>query len=257
MSDNILDSAKTESTETVVETTAPAKSDTDLLSALEQLVGDNKKFKDEEALAKSKLEADQYIDQLKSELKDLREYIDQKDNDRKQNETAEQLAALRKEISQRPDNKESKENTTPALAESDLETLIDKHITERETKRSASANVDETNSALLAYFGDQDKAVQAVKDRAEVLGLSVSEIKTTAAKSPKAALHLLGIDTESRHVADIDKQSSVTTPEAGVNGNQRLDKAYFDNLRRTDIMKYFDPKVQNKIFELKKQGKYN
>jgi chromosome segregation ATPase len=225
-------------------------------SALAKLVGDGKKFKDEEDLARGKLEADAFIDQLKEELRGLREDLKRATDERKANETRDELAKLREQISQRQTDTESKENTTPELATEDLEKMIENHITARETRATAKSNLDQTNRDLIEHYGDRDKAAEAVKARADELGLSVDQITEMASKSPRAAMALVRGDAGSTRPATIDKSSSVSS-EAVSDGIAKLStKAQFEELRRKNPTAYWDPKVQNQIHRLAREGKY-
>jgi len=153
MSDNLFDEAPS------TETTSP----------VETLVGEGRKFKTIEDLAKAKLESDTYIERLKSELEDVKNQVGRAAN------LEEQFTTLRDEIvrlkaARQPP--ETEERTAPALSATDVEALVTKVMTQQEAQRSASQNVEEANRQVLAAHGTVEKAKEAIRAKATELGLS-------------------------------------------------------------------------------------
>lgn len=224
-------------------------------SALAELVGEGKKFANEEELAKAKNESDAFIDHIKGENKELRDTLAQLQEQLQATKTESELEKLRHELSQSKSGEAPKEVTPSQLVTEDLDSMIEKHITAREIKASAQANLDQVNEALVAHFGDPEKAAEAVRAKASELGLSVEDVTAMAAKSPTAAMALVkGEQTAAQ--PDISKQSSTSGVATSEGISQMSVKAEFDKLRREDPTKYYSPAVQNKIFELHKEGKY-
>ena len=183
----------------------PATPSGDLMSALQELVGKGKKFENEEALAKGKVEADQFIDHLKDENKGLRDTITEL-----QDKLAKQeVDSLRSQLSKSAEGTKTEEATPSQLSTEDLERLVEEGITKRETQRTAKENLDKTNRDLIAHFGDPEKASEAVRVRAEALGISTQEISKMAAKSPALVMELIRGSSGAAKVADITKTSDV------------------------------------------------
>lgn len=231
----------------------------DIKNYLSTLVGDGKKFTDEEALAKSKYEADQFIEHLKGENQGMRETIKELQEQLNNAKTQGELDQLRKKVSEElEEQKASKEsNPSPSVSPEDLEKMIEDHLTKRETESSAKANVDQTNNALVKHFGDPEKAKEAIQQRVSQLGISLKDLTAMAAKSPSAALALIqgGSVEQSRR---LDLRSSVSSEAASGDGiASGSTKAEFDKLRQENPTKYWSPAVQNKIMALAREGKYN
>ncbi len=231
-------------------TPAATPSGDDIVSALKQLVGTDKKFKSEEDLAKGKIEADAFIDHLKEENKGLRAELEAA-----QRKAAEdQVAAMRDQLSKAPAEQTTEEVTPSQLSSEDIESHIEKFVTRRENQRTAQANLDSTNSELVKHFGDPEKAGVAVRARAEALGLSLEDVTKMAARSPKAALELIRGGGEVPAL-DISKTSSVDGATASEGLANLTLKEQFTKMRRENPTKFFSSDVQNQIFQLKKEGK--
>lgn len=217
--------------------------------SVQALVGEGKKFKDFEALAKSKLESDAYIEQLKSEAAELR-------NELKAKVTADEvLASINKKSGNQP--AASEHSAEPV----DLDAVLEEKLSEREARKAYEANIRSTHEALVAHAGSAEAAVALLKAKASELGVAVSWLKDMAGRTPKALNALLGLaeqpvkaPTSTRPTGDVNLQAK----EAGIPmGTVKPDsKAYFDKIRHEDKNRYWTPEVQNAIFQAKKSGKY-
>ena len=249
----ILNLESNDQTQETGEPATPSVED-QVKSALDQLVGDGKKFKTEEDLAKGKLESDRFIERVLEEQKGMRETIAELQEKLVRAETKGEVDDLRRQLSERNAEQESKEETPSSLTQDDLDSLIEARITERETRASAKANVDQTNDALVTHYGDPEKASTAVQSRLKELGLSLEDLTSMAAKSPSAALSLVyGADGQKRP-EELSLQSTANVPPRET---PKDSKAAFDELRRKDPKRYWSPEVQNRIFQLAQAGTYN
>jgi len=207
-------------------------------SFLDSLVGDGKKFSSTEELAKSKAYTDEMIEQVKNENAQLREDLDKRVN------MEEMLNKIKEERAAQP----TVENTTPQLDEKSLEGLVSGIMDKRATQATVQGNLNTVDNKMKEIYGE-DKASEMVATKAQAMGLKPSDLGDLAQKSPEAFYQLMGV------TADKPSTPTVTTPsvrmdnfEAGNTGVK--DKAYFDNLRRTDPRKYFSPAVQNEYMRL-------
>lgn len=83
--------------------------------------------------------------------------------------------------------------SAPVLDESHIADLVNRSLTERETKALAQANIQTVVSALQQSFGAD--ADQKFYGKAEEMGLSREEMNLLAAKSPKAVLTMFGVNS--------------------------------------------------------------
>ena len=213
------------------------------------LVGEGKKFKTVEDLAKGKQESDMFISQLQDELKEMRSALEER------TKLQHALDAIE------PPRNQSKVEGYPQgsqLDSEELEKIVDSRLALASENKKASENLKAADEMLIAKFnGDKEKAKQFLITKAQELGVGVDFLASAAAKNPHAALHLLGF--EAKHTTpNVSTKSSVNTdaPSFTPNGTKEGTKEYFEEIRRTDKHRYFSSKVQQEIFEARKKGTY-
>lgn len=212
-------------------------------SALLNLVGEGKKFKDLEALAEGKAKADEYIETLKSQLG---EFDDLKQKVQEQQEVIERFR--REAVSNQKSSSEpgSTNKSLPAGADSsvDLDKLLEEKLSQREADRSAAENLKVVEDTLRKLHGDKVK--DFIKAKSGELSISLERLRTLGSESPTALLSLLGATTTTTQ--GTPKQSSqAVTDSASATGERNWN--YYRELMRTDRKKYFSPEVQRQMFE--------
>ncbi len=241
----------------VVEPGTPAAAPTVVKEGvLEDLVGDGKKFKTSEDLARGKVESDNYITRLEQETRGLREDLAKKVN---VDETIEQLRRELRE-SKVPADK-PKDDTSPELTAAKVVELVKSAMTEEERTNTANQNVLSSNSALVKHFGSQEKANEHFAARAKQVGMTAEALQLIAEQSPTAFVTLMGLaETKPAGSAEasLNLNQSDVNPVVDVTSATAKDgtKAYFENMRKTDSTRYWTPETQNKIFAATKAGTY-
>lgn len=225
------------------------------IQSVSDLVGEGKKFKTIEDLAKGKAESDQFIERLKAEQAELRAELAKKVN------TEEQLAALRTEFEKlRGANPQpSREPTNPALTIDSVKALVAESITQADRNRTAQQNVVAANDAMVKQFGSLEKAAEIVKARASDIGMSMDELREIASRSPTAFIKIMG--GEQTKSADPLNPNSAIREEAPKLPDQNAltpgTKPYYDKLLKEHPTQYWSPKVQQEIFKAAKAGTYS
>ena len=175
---------------------------------LPELVGEDKKFKDVESLARGKYEADVHINILEKRLDDLRaDYL-------KMHEESQARAKLEDLIKQYDDLKQSngttpspiREPVQPKQPEIDFDSLIDSKIQQREFTRKQDENFNTVKAKLTERFGDSYPNL--IKEKISELGLSAQDADSLARKSPTAFFNTLGIDLNKK-ARDIPSPSTI------------------------------------------------
>lgn len=230
------------------ENTDPAETD-----PVAELVGEGKKYKTVADLAKAKLEADRFIEQLKSENKGIREEFSNAEAAQAQlDELRQEIANLKKQSNA----VQPRDNTNPQLDESAVEALVSRVITQREATNTAAENIKEANKQLIASAGSVEQAQSLVKAKASELGLSIDELKAVAAKSPTAFLKMVS-DGKTVPPAGVSAKGSHNTESGPVISDTKPGtKAYYENIRKTNKKLYWSPTIQNQIAEAVKNGTY-
>ena len=208
---------------------------------LEHLVGDGKKFNDQEALAKGKFESDLHVSNLERQIAELRVDVDQS------TKITELMDMVRKQNEQPPVDPpiKSPDDTSPdQMTKEELRELITTHISERDTQALEVSNLAEADRVLQDKFGDS--AGRVLIERASSLSMSVDELKSLAGRNPKAFVRLMGMDQSRNEGGSVigGGQRSEGAPPKGVNTRNF---AYYQNLRRKDKAKYHAPAMQQEM----------
>lgn len=228
---------------------APKDNQPNADSVLSNLVGEGKKFKTVEDLAKGKAEADAFIEKLKGEVDELRKEL----------QAGLSLKQAIQEVDKRGNQPESNVAPKGSVDPSELPKLVNEMLEQRELEKVREANIKEADRQIVALFnGDRQKSKEFLEKKAAELGVGVNWLADMAATSPKAVMNFLGLETTAPNTAALNNRSVNTdaqtfAPNAGpVKGS----KAYYDKIRKENPSLYFSPKVQQEIFEAAKAGKY-
>jgi hypothetical protein len=213
---------------------------------LSELVGEGKKYSTVEELAKAYHNADSLIQQLQGENAGMREDLSKR-------QTAEEIAETIRRNQNQTDHG-TQENTPSAVSVDDIQNLVSQSITQHERNQTASRNVQKASDDMVSLYGD--KATSVLESRAKELGLTVEDLKNTAAQSPSAFLRLVG-ETDKPASANTEvEQSSINTVSFDTSKNNPKQLAdNYKKLRKDNPKQYWSPKVQNEMFKLVKEGK--
>lgn len=228
-------------------------------SLVDELVGENKKFKTVEDLAKGKRESDAFIEQLKAENAEMREDLKKLDN---AEATFETLKNEIKELKTKANTSSPKPDTREVLTKDALKELVVSSLTEIESARTSEQNTHAASTSLITYFGNKEKVQEALTAKAKELGLSVEELGAMAARSPSALFTLMGIN-EKGTSTEAFKKSDVNTNRLGADqinkGLKKGTRAYFNEIRRKMGRQafYADSKLMKEVWDSKVAGNYD
>lgn len=201
---------------------------------LEELVGDGKKFKTPEDLAKGKFLADQTVEVLKAKLDEMKKEL----NTRMSLESFKtELEALRQPREEAPPAVTPDAN--PILDDSKLESMLEALLSKKEAQRRAETNKEKVTRVLSEQFGEQANLV--INRKAQEVGMTVPELRDLAYRSPSAFFRLVGVtETERNPDRPLIPQSSVhpDNQSSPVHGRK-----YYEELKRTNPKVYFNEKT--------------
>lgn len=240
------DSAATAQTEQTTEQTQqetpPQES---YVQKLVEAKGEN--WKDPEVLAKGKLEADGYIKTLEDQLAQMREDMKKQDYqaqilEQLQNKATESTA-VNNEV---PNNNGdiNTQNTTAAVDEATLKSLVEQTLTQREKDNTVQQNLSQVDKELESSFGTE--AAATVQKKAQELGMSMDRLRDIAAESPSAFFTLIG---QPQKTFSPMVQGSVRTEGVNMQASTERDWSYYQKLRRENRNLYYSPKVQQQMFQ--------
>lgn len=208
---------------------------------LEDLVGENKKFKSVEDLARGKHESDQFISRLQAELEGLRTEL-------KTRTTVEELINKRPtEPSTPPAANQGQEGEKPAsaLTADQIEELLSRKLTEHESARTAAQNLQLAKAKLQEAFGAA--YVAKLDEASQALGMTRDELNKLAATRPQAFLRLVGADAQRPSEPDLFVPPTSGTQAPTKGASTERNKAFYDRIRQANPSEYWSPKVQNQM----------
>lgn len=220
----------------------------------EELVGEGKKFKDNEALARAKAESDRFILQLQKEQKEFREELN------KRMTMQQVLEQLQKErgtttpsTTGTPVTPDPTSPTDTALKETDLDKLLEQKLEQLTVRKQREQNFENVKTRLVEVFGNSASA--ELDKRTKELGLTREFVNRLAHESPVALYATLGINepqrTEKTLFDTTPPRTQVTgfTPSAG----PRKDYKYYQKMRRENMNSFLSAATQIEMFEQAKQ----
>lgn len=202
-------------------------------TALETLVGEDKKFKDVEALAKGKVEADAFIATLQNQISILADEL------KNANLSAERKTALENLMSTLTNTTKNPSETKPGnqpqesnnqqtgLSHDDVVKLLEA----RETAEAQKRNLQSAYAPVRKLYGE--KTDEVLNAKAKELGMSREALDNLAKTSPAAFVNVVGVNTRDNSTRPMANHSSVSNPVDSTGAPVVRNKAYYDNLSKT------------------------
>lgn len=211
----------------------------------DELVGEGKKFKTDEDLARGKYESDAYINTLTKKLDEV-----QADMLRIKQES-DARASLEDLVTQMKTPKEPAVNTiTPSVLDGNTKPYLSnpdevKHIAsstynEMKLREQEDNNLDLIVGKLKERYGDN--YTSQLKTQATSLGLSDQEVEAMARRTPNVLIKALGLDARQGEGFQAPPRSGTRTDQFSPNVPKRT-WAYYQNLKKTNSTLYWDPKT--------------
>ena len=236
--DQVTPAAQSEQVSTFGEPTSP--------SVLGELVGEGRKFNDVEALARGKMEADSFIEQMKQENSALKADLEKQTYRLGVTEQLKETAsASTAELSGSNNNNGGTSNTANTQltsSEADIESLVEQTLKKREQAGVAKTNIALVESELEQTYGTE--AASAVKQKASELGLPMAELQGMAAKSPAAFMQLMG---KAAPQSSPLTQGSIRTEGSTMQASSTQDFGFYQKMRRENSKLYYKPSTQRQM----------
>lgn len=216
----------------------------------DDLVGEGKPFSTNEALARSKVESNLFIERLKTEQAGLRQELNSRV---KMEEFLERLSDIERHklnSIQQTKSPTSNEQDGPgakqadALTPEDITQLLDNKLSERERLNKATQNVELVKQKLQESLGPN--YATKLEQMTNTLGLSKEFLNNVASTSPSAFLKLVGLDSQKQtDLFTSPPKNQLSTGFKPTTGEKNWD--YFEDIRKKDPKKYWTPSVQNEM----------
>ena len=232
---SVIEGADTNNTSTTTTQAMP--------ESVSLLVGEGRKYKTLDDLAKAYLNADGFIEQLKAENQELRsKTIEAKTID----EVLERLSANQSNAAQATAS--AQVSSTNGLSAGDVAKIVEQTVTGMETTKTRQGNLLKADQAMKAAFGD--KAGEVYSSIAKTPELNEAYMKLAAVDPDQfVALFTKSGQGTASQGSQVDSGSSVnSTISYSSNNNVRENtpgtKEYFSKVRREDPKRYFSSAFQ-------------
>lgn len=212
---------------------------------LSELVGEGKKFKSIEDLARGKFESDIYIDTLtrrQDEInKDYRRVLEE-------SKTQAALKDMMKEYqsSFNPENRQNTqpvndlENKAPTIDRNELRSLISSELLETQKAQKERENFSTVQKKLQEQFGPNYQEV--LRRQMDSLSLSTEDIDGLAKKSPTAFFNTLGLN-QAKSSPNMAPPRSQRNDSFLPQGNKKRTWSYYQDLKKADPLAWTNPKI--------------
>jgi len=213
------------------------------------------KWSDPEVIAKGKVEADAYINDLEAQLAQLRDDLGKQDYasqllEQLQNKAPTPTAG--KTVVPNKNNDASGTgtdgHTNQSVSEDDLKSLVEKTLTEREAKATVDQNLSVVMQHLNETYGTEVNAT--IQKKADELGMSLDRMEEIAKESPTAFFTLIG---ESKKPSKSMTSGSIRTEGVNFQNAGARDWNYYQDMRRKNRSLYYSTKTQQQLMEDKKR----
>jgi hypothetical protein len=212
---------------------------------LKELVGDDKKFKTADDLARGKHESDRFIEKLQSELREMRDELNQRLS------LEDTLKKIEQSVSREPASNppeprvdEGDEDTAKGLTEEQVTELVQKSLSQEKERDTQTRNIEYVRNELRKRWG-QD-FVDKMHKRTEEVGLGKDFATGLAASQPKAFLELMiGHPVDQGNSAPPRSTQVSSTSFRASHGAQKYKD--YERMRKEDPKQYFSTATQMRM----------
>lgn len=215
-------------------------------STYESLVGDGKKFRDNEALAKAKLESDNYIKTLEIKMDELRsDWLKSKDElatKAKLEDYIDQIDSSRLQTSGSNTPKAGDVLTRPNIDMDQIKSLFSSEFQKEKQLEKQQQNFERVQNKLKERYGE--KSADVVKQHIDELGISVDRLNQMARSEPMVLIRALGLDqTTAQPGFQTPPRSTQRSDTFAPKGTQQHTWSYWQKLKADNPKLYHDPKT--------------
>lgn len=180
----------------------------------EDLVGEGRKYRDNEALAKKAVYADQHIAKVEKENAELQQaylrIMEENNTKAKLEQLIDQYDKRQQQMSITPPEEKTVEQ--PKYDPAEIESLVSRKLQEHEMSRKQQDNYNQVKGRLIERFGSNYQNV--VKQQIEDLGLTETLFNDMARNNPKLVFKTLDLDQPVRRDVQVPvRNSSVFQPQ--------------------------------------------
>lgn len=206
---------------------------------LNDLVGEGRKYNDPDALAKAYANVEAHARRLEAENAQARAQLDQAQATN--NTVPPSNTGTVEQPQANPPVAPTNSEAPTSGKQTDYRSQIREEIKALNEQERAVHNTEQAASKMIEVYGDATKANEAVKRRADELGVSIDWLRDSASRSPQAFFATMGITGSG--ASHSTPASSPGVRLEGPNGSVK-NFEYFDRMRKDDPKTYFSANTQ-------------
>lgn len=210
---------------------------------LTELVGDDKKFKTPEALARGKYEADITVDLYKKRMDELRvDYLKLREESTKQAKLEELMDQMQRQRLADSEQTQAREDGPKPLKQEEVEDLFQRKYQEQRTRERQDDNQKLVLDELQKKWGDNYSRL--LKQKTEELDLSEDEVRNMAKNNPKLLFRTIGIDQQPQgDVFNAPPRSQQRSDSFAPSAPKQRTWSYYQELKKANPQLYLDRKT--------------
>lgn len=217
---------------------------------LSELVGEGKKYKDNETLAKSYYHADKALEISNRRQDQLREaFIKERQENiakAKLQDLVDKLTNSKQTNSSNETPPVNEQNDKPAIDMDQIKSLMSTSLQEYEAGNKQRANLAQVQNKLVERYGKNYS--KDLGEQLQVLGMSVDQIDALSKQAPQAAIRMLGLDTQTqREGFQSPPRSNQRNDSFAPKAAKKRTWSYYQELRKTNPDMYLDRKIANQM----------
>lgn len=196
-----------------------------------QLVGEGKKFRDMNALAKGKMQSDLFIQSILAEKRDLEAKLNS-------TQSVEDLIKSLKNDQTSPNPGGERRTEVTGTNPEDIQRIVQETVAAREDEARKNRNLAEVTETLKAKLGSN--YATELENRVADLGVGKAFLDDLAKTNPKAFLKLVGIETKTETSPSVfsPPSSRINTGATVPSGTGEKTYSYYEKLRKSDPSTY-------------------
>lgn len=195
------------------------------------LVGEGRKYKSVDELEKAYLNADEFIEKLKEENRQLREATTK----------AKTIDDVLERLQQGQQDHVESAPAKAGVSAADLTELVKQTVTGLETQKTREANLLKADKLMKDSFGE--KAAEMFNSAAKTPELKAAYMQL-AATDPERFVTLFGSAPKQQQSLDTGTQNTQVQFQVQGRQSQPGTKEYFDHIRKTDKNLYYSQRFQ-------------
>ena len=205
---------------------------------IDVLVGEARKYKDGNALAKAYVNAEEHIENLKRDLALAREAANKPASPAEDDDTGQK--------------KDPVQSSSPQLKEEDWRSRIREELKVVSEEEKAKTNLNAVQAKMLEQFGDEKKANAAIIAKASELGVTTKWLEDMAIATPNAFFQVIGITNATPNGTPAPRsEKNINANFHPISGERGY--SYYRELSRTNKAMYFSPATQKEIMDQRKK----